>query len=133
MCISLCYIQNAHVLIINFILFHKSHYPFSEIPRRDDSTPQDVESPNASKRFGGWLWIRIGDIDEMSNGDVLESNYLRLLGKFVSKIKNENNRNIDVRGDKSLGLPAIFRQQISFGIVHEKGEKQGPSRHTVCV
>jgi len=104
MCISLCYIQNTQVHIFGILLSQLSFLViFSNLAVL--STPQDIKSPETSNRLGWWLWIRVGDIDEMSNGYIFESDDLRPLGELVSKIEYENDRNVDIRRDESLSVP----------------------------
>lgn len=124
MCISLCYIQNAHVLIFRFILSQISFLATFSSLAGDELTPQDIESPNASNRPWWWLRIRVGDIDEMANGYILESDDLGLLCKLIPEIEDQNDRDVDIRGDESFGLPAVFGQLLRFGIGLQKSEEQ---------
>jgi hypothetical protein len=60
----------------------------------------------------------------MANGYILESDDLRLLGKLIPEIEDENDRDVDIRGDKSLSLPTVFSQLLSFGIGLQKRKVQ---------
>jgi hypothetical protein len=56
----------------------------------------------------------------MPNGDLSEWNNLRLLDKFVSEVKDDEDRDIDVRRNERLVVPAThknqrFRAKRSFG------------------
>ena len=68
--------------------------------------PEDVKPSPPSHWFLRRFRICIRDIDEMLNWNLSERDDLRLLDEFIAKIEDQNDRNIDVGGDESFGVPA---------------------------
>jgi len=73
-------------------------------------TPKDIESPESSQRLRRWLRIRVCNVDEVTNRYLRQRNDLRLLNKLVSKIQNYDNRDVNIRRDKSFSIPLSVKE-----------------------
>lgn len=83
-------------------------------------TPKDIESPESSQRLRRWLRIRVCNVDEVTNRYLRQRNDLRLLNKLVSKIQNYDNRDVNIRRDKSFSIPSMFYQsKLKLGKVRD--------------
>ncbi len=55
-----------------------------------------------------WLRICVGNINEMLDRDLSERDNLGLVDQLVSEIQNDENWDVDVRGNKGLGVPSVI-------------------------
>jgi len=79
-------------------------------------TPKDVEPSKA--RDWDWRRLRVGicNVDEMTNRKIRKSYDFCLLDKLVSKVKDQNNGNVDIGGNESFRIPMfVNKDSISTG------------------
>jgi len=89
-----------------------------------DLTPKNVESTPANNRLCRRLRIRIRNINEMTDRNLRKRDDLRLLPKFVAKVENGEDRDVDVRRNERLVTPvSLDENRISTS--QQKDKERG--------
>lgn len=74
-------------------------------------------------RRGRRLRVRIGNVDKVPDGHLLEWDHLGLLGKLVAEIQDEDDGDVDIRRDERLCRPvAVDKGSVAAGYQQEGEE-----------